>query len=158
MDLRLWTAVHWEKITNFAIGLAKAFQDIWIFKKRIAFACVRKRRKFSKMQGSKRFSRHRRGLLFPHLHLQVSYDLLTKVWQLAHAFIFNIILYGPNRTRCYMPLFYIEDVFNLVEMQNRSIGIQFNPLSTSYRKYPFGITLKTISNQDLKTIVDRITG
>ena len=57
-----------------------------------------------------------------------------------------------------MPLFYIEDVFNLVEMQNRSIGIQFNPLSTSYRKYPFGITLKTISNQDLKTIVDRITG
>lgn len=55
-----------------------------------------------------------------------------------------------------MPLFYIEDVFNLVEMQNRSIGIQFNPLSTSYRKYPFGITLKTISNQDLKTIVDNI--
>lgn len=108
------------------------------------------------MQGSKRFSRHRRGLLFPHLHLQVSYDLLTKVWQLAHAFIFNIILYGPNRTRYYMQLFYIEDVFNLVEMQNRSIGIQFNPLSNSYRKYPFGITLKTISNQDLKTIMDNI--
>lgn len=55
-----------------------------------------------------------------------------------------------------MQLFYIEDVFNLVEMQNRSIGIQFNPLSTSYRKYPFGITLKTISNQDLKTIMDNI--
>lgn len=55
-----------------------------------------------------------------------------------------------------MQLFYIEDVFNLVEMQNRSIGIQFNPLSNSYRKYPFGITLKTISNQDLKTIMDNI--
>ncbi len=43
------------------------------------------------MQGDKRFSRHRRGLLFPHLHLLVSYDHLTKCGNSAHA---SLLLYN----------------------------------------------------------------
>lgn len=41
-------------------------------------------------------------------------------------------------------------------MQKRSISIQFNPLSASYRNYPYGITLNTILNQDLKTMLGNI--
>ena len=43
---------------------------------------------FLKMQGGKRFSRHRRGLLIPYLHLQVSYDPQQRRGIVGSRFLF----------------------------------------------------------------------
>lgn len=77
---------------NFAVGWAHPIpRHIELTRSVLLLLVLENVGTFLKMQGGKRFSRHRRGLLIPYLHLQVSYDLLTKVWRFSLRFLFFII-------------------------------------------------------------------
>ncbi|MFR9547832.1 MAG: hypothetical protein SNG57_02900 [Rikenellaceae bacterium] len=52
--------------------------------------------------------------------------------------------------------FYIEDIFNMVEMRNKAIGIEFKATSLDYEKYPDGITLNKIDNIKLEVMLNNI--
>ena len=52
--------------------------------------------------------------------------------------------------------FFIEDIFNLVEMQHYAIGVSFIPESKSYSKYKDGITLTQVTNSTLEEVLYRI--
>ncbi len=52
--------------------------------------------------------------------------------------------------------FFIEDIFNLVEMQRHAIGVSFIPGSKSYAKYKDGITLIQVTNSTLEEVLYRI--
>ena len=66
------------------------------------------------MQESKRFSRHRRGLLFPHLHLQVSYGLLTKCGNSVRAFSIFIAIRTDSTIFYFMNYKHIYSVLLLL--------------------------------------------
>lgn len=55
-----------------------------------------------------------------------------------------------------MDKFSIEDIYDLVEMQHKAIGISFIPMSGSDQKYSNGITLMSITNYKLETILNNI--
>ena len=52
--------------------------------------------------------------------------------------------------------FSIEDIFNLVKMQNNSVGIEFIHTSDVYRRHPNGVTLNHITNCDQKGLIANI--
>ena len=51
--------------------------------------------------------------------------------------------------------FSIEDIFNIVEVQNTVISVNFIFGSKSYSKYKYGVTLVQITNTTSKDVINK---